>query len=268
MQACITAVECGHNVELFEKADHLGGELNAAGAHEDKVDIHGLRDWFIDELKRKDVTVHLNSEFTHDMCASGKFDLVVMASGASSVMPESIVGINKAVSAVELLESGKDPGETVVVVGGGMVGCETAVDLAKRGKKVSLVEMLPEILSSEFVPQQHKMMLNDMIEAYNIDVYTDYKLVEVTEEGAVIEVANKIIKLAPTGTVALSMNSGDKKTLKADTVVVSIGLAPNANCADALREKGIEVIEVGSAVKAGNVIDATHSAYEAIYGLE
>lgn len=155
MQAAVTAAEIGHKPEIFEKTACLGGELNAAGAHEFKEDIHRLRDWYIKELEEKQVPVHLNTAFTADLYKAGKYDLVLMATGASAVMPFSIPGIGKAMSAVELLESGKDPGETVIVVGGGMVGCETAVDLAKKGKKVSLVEMLPSVLSSEFVPQQH-----------------------------------------------------------------------------------------------------------------
>lgn len=268
MQACITAVECGHTVELFEKTNHLGGELNAAGAHEDKIDIHNLRDWYIRELKNLGVPVHMNTEFSVELCESGKFDLVIMATGASAIMPASIKGIEKAVSAVEMLESGMDVGETVVVVGGGMVGCETAVDLAKKGKKVSLVEQLPAILSSEFVPQQHKMMLEDMIEAYGIDVYTDYKIVEVTDEGAVIEVANKMFTLDDKGGVVTSLVKGDKKLLPADKVVLSIGLRPNATISAQLTEKGVQVIEVGSTKRAGNVIDSTHDAYEAVYALD
>ena len=268
MQACLTAVECGHKVELFEKADHLGGELNAAGAHKDKQDLHDLRDWYIRELKEKNVPVHLSTEFTAEMCDGGKYDVVIMATGASSIMPASIKGIEKAVSAVEMLETGMDVGESVIVVGGGMVGCETAVDLAKKGKKVSLVEQLPAILSSEFVPQQHKGMLKDMIEAYGVEVYEDYKLVEVTDTGAVIEVANKMFTLGKIGEVVSSKKKGDRLTLNADKVVLSIGLKPNPNITKQLTEKGVKVIEIGSAVKAGNVINATHDAYEAVYNLD
>lgn len=268
MQAAVTAVECGHQPEIFEKSAVLGGQLNAAGAHEFKEDIHGLRDWFIRELKEKQVPVHLNTEFTSAIYESSKYDVVLMATGASSVMPASIPGIDKAISAVELLETGKDPGETVIVVGGGMVGCETAVDLAKRGKKVAIVEMLPSVLSSEFVPQQHKMMLRDMIQAYGVETYTNYKLVEVTDEGAVVEVATKLFKLNPEGEVIFSQKPGERLTLKADTVVISIGLRPNATITEELTAKGAKVIEIGSTKRAGNVIEATHDAYETVYALD
>lgn len=268
MQAALTAVENGHQPEIFEKSAVLGGELNAAGAHEFKEDIHGLRDWYIAELKEQNVPIHMNSEFSTELYKEGQFDTVIMATGASSVVPTSIPGIEKAITAVELLEENVDPGETVVVVGGGMVGCETAVDLAQKGKKVTIVEMLVDVLSSEFVPQQHKMMLQDMIKAYNVDVCADYKLVEVTDEGAVVEVANKLFTIDMAGNLLTSLKAGDRKTLKADKVILSIGLKPNKTITEELRAIGAEVIEVGSTKRAGNVIDATHDAYEAVYALD
>lgn len=268
MQAALTAAEIGHKPEIFEKTDVLGGELNAAGAHAFKEDIHGLRDWFIAELKEQNVPIHMNTEFSTELYKDGAYDLVIMATGASSVVPASIPGIEKAITAVDLLEKDIDPGETVIVVGGGMVGCETAVDLAQKGKKVTIVEMLPDVLSSEFVPQQHKMMLLDMIKAYNVDVCADYKLAEVTDEGAVVEVAKKLFTIDMGGSLLTSLKAGDRKTLKADKVILSVGLKPNKTITEDLRALGAEVIEVGSTKRAGNVIDATHDAYEAIYALD
>ena len=210
----------------------------------------------------------MNTEFSTELYKDGAYDLVIMATGASSVVPASIPGIEKAITAVDLLEKDIDPGETVIVVGGGMVGCETAVDLAQKGKKVTIVEMLPDVLSSEFVPQQHKMMLLDMIKAYNVDVCADYKLAEVTDEGAVVEVAKKLFTIDMGGSLLTSLKAGDRKTLKADKVILSVGLKPNKTITEELRALGAEVIEVGSTKRAGNVIDATHDAYEAIYALD
>ncbi len=268
MQAALTAAENGHLPEVFEKSPVLGGELNAAGAHEFKEDIHALRDWFITELKERNVPIHLNTAFSTALYQEGKYDTVVMATGASSVVPSSIPGIEKAITAVDLLENDIDPGASVVVVGGGMVGCETAVDLAKKGKKVTIVEMLSDVLSSEFVPQQHKMMLHDMIKAYGVDVLADYKLVEVNDEGAVVEVAKKLFTIDQAGNLLTSLKAGDRMAVKADKVILSVGLKPNATITEELRALGANVIEVGSTKKAGNVIDATHDAYEAVYALD
>jgi 2-enoate reductase len=84
-------------------------------------------DWYIAELKEKNVPIHMETEFTPDMADSGKYDTVILAVGATPIMPASIEGVEKAISAVELLENHSDVGETVVVVGGGMVGCSRFV---------------------------------------------------------------------------------------------------------------------------------------------
>lgn len=130
-------------------------------------------------------------------------------------MPKSISGIEKAISAVELLEKHADIGENVVVVGGGMVGCETAVDLSKSGKKVTIVEALPSILSSEYVTSAHKMMLNDMIDDQKITVMSGHKIVASL---------TKARSLNP-------LRAANRITVKADKVVMSIGLKPNKSMA-------------------------------------
>lgn len=252
MQAALTAVECGHTAEIFEKTANMGGELNAAGAHDFKQDIHELRDWYVRELKEKNVPIHMNTEFSTELYEKGGFDTVILATGASAVMPASIGGIEKAMSAVDLLENERETGEHVVVVGAGMVGCETAVDLLQKGKKVTLVEALPDILSSEFVPQQHKMMLTDMLAHYGAEIITAHKLVAVSDEGAILADAE----------------SGEKMTVKADSVVLSIGLRPNPTIEQELTEKGAEVYKVGSANRAGNVIDSTSEAFSVVYNLD
>lgn len=251
MQAALTAAECGHRVELFEKSGVLGGEMNAAGAHSFKVEIHQLRDWYIRELKEHEVPVHMNCEINTDEVKAKGFDTVILATGASPLMPASIEGIDKAVSAVELLEGKKAAGDTVVVVGGGMAGCETAVDLAKSGKKVTVVEALPDILSAEFVPQQHKLMLKDLFEYHNVATVTGKKLVAVTGEGAVVEDAE-----------------GKRETVPADTVVVSIGLRPNRSLAPDYYGKNIAVYQIGSAQAAGNIITAMHEGFEVVYNMD
>lgn len=111
-------------------------------------------------------------------------------------------------------------------------------------------------------------MLPGLTERYGVTAYADYKLAEVTDNGAVIEVATKMFTLDHKGEVISSLKAGDRKELKADSVVVSIGLRPNEKITEQLNAAGVKVIEVGSAKRAGNVIDATHDAYEAVYNLD
>lgn len=252
MEAARTGKMCGHSVEIYEKSGVVGGQLNAAGAHDFKADIHGLRDWYIRELKELNVPIHLNSEVTPELVKEKKADVVIFATGASPVMPQSIAGIEKAASAVDVLEGKKAVGDRVVVVGGGMVGCETAVVLANHGKKVTLVEALDNILSSDFVPQQHSMMLKDLIEDRKIDVITGHKLVAVTDSGAELE----------------CVTSGEKKSVPADTTVISIGLKPNPIDVSEFYGLGAQVYKIGSAKRAGNVIDAVGEAFEVVYNLD
>ena len=267
MQATLTAIECGHEPVLFERSDHLGGELIAAGADAFKSDIQDLNKWFAGELERKGADIRLNTEFTTDTYKEGNFDVVIMATGASPVKPGSIKGIEKGLTAVDVLEFEKPVGDTVIVVGGGMVGCETAIDIVKKGKKVCIVEALPEILSAEFVPQQPKMMLKDMIKEYGIELYTNYKLVEITDDGVIVEVAKKLFTLNKDVTVNTSMTQGEQMELKADSVVISLGMRSNPNIAEELRELGANVIEVGSAKKPGFILTAVHGGFEAVYNL-
>lgn len=254
MEAARTAAMCGHTVELYEKSDRLGGELIAAGAHSFKSEIYQLNDWYQLELKDLHVPVYKNVEVTADMVKERNPDAVIIAMGASPLMPKSIKGIDssKAVSAVDVLEGHAKLGENVVVIGGGMVGCESAVDFAIEGKKVTLVEALDNVLSSEYVPIQHTMMLKDMMEQYNVDVKAAHKLIEINDEGAVVQ----------------PVYGGEAVTVKADTVVLAIGLKPNASLASDLRGCGIEVYEVGSVKKAGNIINSVHDAFEVAYNLE
>ena len=114
-----------------------------------------------------------------------------------------------------------------------------------------MVEALPDILSAEFVPTQQKMMLNDMLEDLTVDIRRGYKLVSITEEGAVVEPAA----------------GGEQEVITADDVVLSIGLKPNPSMAAELRGCGAAIYEIGSGKKNGNVMNAIHDAFEVTYNL-
>lgn len=253
MQAAITAAECGHQAELFEKRDVLGGELIAAGADSTKVEVRRFKDWLIRELEEKKVSVHMNREVTAEEIQKEGFDTVILAVGAQSIMPQSIKGIEKAISAVELLEGSAPAGKRIVVVGGGQIGCETAVDMAKAGHEVTILEAMPEIMGVKYAPGPHKQMLKALIEELGVQVVTGRRIVAVTEEGAVTEPA-----------------SGDGKVelIPADTVVMSIGMRPNRSMRADFAGMGIAVYEVGSGRQPGSIYEAIHDAFEVVYYLD
>nr|WP_325194369.1 FAD-dependent oxidoreductase [uncultured Oscillibacter sp.] len=252
MEAARMAAEMGHTVVLYEKSDVLGGELLAAGNRPLKTEVAELNEWYQRELKDLDVPIIMNTTVTADTVKAVRPDVAILALGASSVMPRSIPGIDhaKSVSAIDALTGKKPVGDTVVVVGGGEIGCETAMHFVMQGKKVSLVEALPDIMSVEFVPNQHKNMLKDMLEYHKVPVYTGHRLLSINDEGAVIAASN-----------------GSETLLKADTVVVSIGMRSNPSFASELSGTGINVYEIGSGKRVGNIYNAVHDAFEIIYNL-
>jgi 2-enoate reductase len=248
MELARTAKIRGHNVSLYEKSGQLGGNLLTAGAHSYKNVILQLNSWYRQELKDLDVPVYLNTELDADAIKGKNPDIVVLSVGAVPVVP-NISGIDdpKVITGVDALVGKRSIGENTVIIGGGLVGCEIAIDYAKEGKKVTIVEALDSILSAgEPVPLPNLMMLNDLIAHYKVNVITGNRLESVNEKGVVI---------APS-------NGGESQEIPADTVILAVGFKPVPSIASDLYESGIEVHEVGDGRKAGNIKTAICEAYE------
>lgn len=255
MEAAIVAKERGHNVELYERDSVLSGNQIAAGMHDFKVDIRRLNTWFHSQINKLDIPVHFNCEVTPEFIKEQKPDAVILAVGGTALMPKSIPGIDhpKAVCCTDALLGKKEVGDSVVVVGGGMVGCEIALDYAMKNKKVSIIEALPEIISAGGgAPWMNSMYMKKALAKYKVDIYTNNKLACIDDDGAHI----------------VATNDENKKTiLEADSVVIAIGFRPNPSMAHDLLEEGIEVYEVKHANGIGNVMGAVRSAYEIAHAL-
>ena len=250
MEVARSAKLRGHDVELFEAEDHLGGHLNEAGSHPFKTGIAKLNLWYQRELKELGIPVHLSTPVNADMVKSAGFDTVVLSVGSYHFIPKFVKGYDhpKAVVSYDVLMGKRELGDNVVVVGGGLTGSELAYDLARyAGKKVTLVEALPDILSSgPAVPQPVNLMLRDLLDYYKVDIRAGHKIIGVNDEGAVIE-----------GT-----DTGEQLTIPADDVVFCIGLKPNKSLKEELMYCGIEIFEVGDGVTVGNIRTAVSAAYE------
>jgi 2-enoate reductase len=188
----------------------------------------------------------MNTEVTPDVLRQSAADTVLLATGSVPVMPRSIEGIDKAVSGVDALLGRKPVGQRVIIVGGGLVGCEIAYGYAKEGRDVTIVEALDQILNLGSVPIMNKAMLLDGFEHYGTRILTSTKLKTVLDDGAVV--------LLPDGT---------EQKLAADTVIVSIGYRPVPSLREALADSGAEVIEIGDGRQVGNVLTSVKDAYEA-----
>lgn len=248
MEAARAAKLRGHEVELFEASDHLGGHLNEAGSHPFKSGIAKLNLWYQKELRDKGIPVHLNTTVTAEDVKKAGFDTVILAVGSYHFIPKFVEGYDhaKAIVSYDVLMGKREVGENVVVVGGGLTGSELAYDLARyAGKKVTLVEALDDILSSgPAVPQPVNLMLRDLLDYYKVDIKTGHRIKAVNDTGAVIEGADGI------------------SVIPADDVVFCIGLRPNQSLREDLMYSGIEVFEVGDGVSVGNIRTAIAGAYE------
>lgn len=253
MEAAITAAKRGHTVDLYEKTGELGGNLHPAGGHPFKEDIRRLNKWFIDELDRQSIRVHLNTELSAAEVKALAPDVVLLAVGSHPVMPRSIKGIEKAVDAVSAATGEYVPkGNNVVVAGGGLTGCEIALDYALQGKKVTVVEYENKLMSVG-LPTFYSNI------TYIICMFMGLGVTQLT--------GHKVDEITDTGVTVTSRATGEQRVIPADDVVVAIGLASNSSMAEELKNSGIEVHELGDGVTIGNIATGTRSAFEATRNL-
>lgn len=245
MEAARAAAIKGHRVEIFEKKNTVGGQFISAAYPPFKGEFTTYTAWLFREIKKyENITLHLNTELTVDMVKAGKPDKVILASGAQPVIP-NVPGIhnNNVVLAEDVLLGQSDTGMNVLVVGGGMVGSETAAYLGAQCKsKVTLVELRDAIAMD--LEAGIRDDLKDCLRRSYVEIMTNTSIAGVTDEGALLK-------------------RGDDITLfPCDTVVLAIGT--KAWCPLAEELKGIcEITLVGDAVKARQAIQASAEGFAA-----
>lgn len=245
MEAARCAALRGHAVTLCEAGEKLGGNLIPAGAHDFKAELAELNAWYQRQLAKLGVTVETGTALSAQDILARKPDAVVLAMGAVPAVPP-VPGIQdeKVVDCVTALTGPALAGEAILVVGGGLVGCETALGFAQQGKKVTLVEALPDILSAGIpVPEMNSSMLRDLLDEAGVTIRTRCRLARITPAGAVVQ--------GPEGETELS----------AQHVVLAVGFRPRPSLADQLAGQGIAVCQVGDGEKVGSVMTAIGTAY-------
>ncbi|MBW1818022.1 MAG: FAD-dependent oxidoreductase [Deltaproteobacteria bacterium] len=242
MEAARVAALRGHRVTLFEAEDRLGGMINLAVVPPHKEELQNIIDYYARQLDILDVDVRLNTRFHPDMLEALGADALVVAAGARELVPE-IPGIegDRVVSALDVLRGDVNVGQTVVIIGGGLIGLETAEFLVEQGKKVTVVEMRRH-LAEDVGPSMRWALLARLRKS--IRALTERTVAAVEAEGVVVE-----------------GRDGADKTLPADTVVLAAGLSPRDELALSLSGSPIEVHVVGSCREPGQIAEAVDEGF-------
>ncbi len=243
-EAARVLAERGHEPVLFEASDRLGGNLIPGGAPSFKEDDIALAKWYEDELKRLGVEVHMNSRVDADQVRNGGYDSVIVATGSRPKM-FSLGDDEKVYAAEQVLLGQKETGNEVVVVGAGLVGCELALDLAMKGKKVTIVEALDKIMAVNGpLCSANKEMLERLIPFNGIEVQCGAKVTGYKNGVLTAEVGS------------------DKKEFKADSVVLCVGYRSENSLYEELKYDVDEIYQLGDAKKVSNIMYAIWDAFE------
>jgi len=237
MEAAIVLAKRGHKVTLYEKDNKLGGIFIAAAAPSFKEKDRTLIAWYEREIKRYPIDIKLNTE-VKDIASLGADEVIVATGAVAKKLP--IKGADYAMEATEYLLGEKQIGENVVIIGGGLTGCEIAYDLYLQGKKPTIVEMKNDLIAVTGICLANTSFLRDFFKANKVSVHLETALKEVLEDG--VMVADK-----------------DGKTFKidADSVILSVGYNPAP-----LAPKGKNVHVIGDASKVGNLRTVIWQAWD------
>lgn len=246
MCAAYTAQERGHDVTLYEASDVYGGNMRLASFPPGKGDIINMIRGYIDRCKRAGVQMRLNTEVTEALVEAEKPDAIIVATGSKTlILPIEGIDNPELIYGSDLLAGKKSAGKKVLVVGGGMVGCETAAFLGEQNHDVTVIEFRDQIGAD--VISEHRVFLMEDFENYKIAGITGAKVVQFFSDGVAYETAN-----------------GERNETRGyDSVVLSMGYRNYNPFAEKLEALADEVYVVGDATRARRALDATKEAYEA-----
>jgi 2,4-dienoyl-CoA reductase (NADPH2) len=271
MEAAISAAARGHQVTLYEKAEQLGGQLNWAAVPPGRQEFETAIQSLATRLARLGVEVKLGQEVTLDLVQAACPDSVVVATGARPVVP-AIPGVESehVVHAREVLEGGMDVGRRVVILGGGAVGCELALHLARMGtidastlrflvlnkaeswemlealmihgvKEVTLVEALPKV--GQDIGLTTRWTILQDLHRYGVKMLVNATAKEITPDGVVVTIDDK------------------EELIEGDTVVLALGSSPDKALYEQLKDQVAELYLVGDAQSPRKAYEAIHEGF-------
>jgi 2,4-dienoyl-CoA reductase-like NADH-dependent reductase (Old Yellow Enzyme family)/thioredoxin reductase len=238
MEAARTAAIRGHNVVLWEKKEKLGGQLLLAAVAPHKEVISHLNKYMAGQLKKAGVQVLLGHEVTAESVKKMRPEVIVLATGSTPFIPD-IPGLRRdnVVLALDVLAGKEEVGNRVVVIGGELVGCETADYLAQKGKIVTIMRRGPSI-AANLNPRARDNLLARLARN-GVTMLTSVRYEEITDRGLVI-----------------TDKEGKRQNIEADTVVLATGAIQNTELATQLEGQDITLHLIGDCVTPGKIIDA------------
>ena len=237
MESALVCAKRGHKVTLYEGTSELGGVFIAAAAPSFKEKDRDLITWYRRELTKYPIEVKLNTE-VQDVAALGADEVIIATGSTPNTIP--VKGIEKGIQAVDFLLGKAQVGENVVIVGGGLTGCEIAYELYLQGKHPTIVEMMDDLVTTKGICLANTSYLRDFFKANKVPVHLETKLSQVMDDG--VKVTDK---------------EGRSFKIAADSVILSTGYrsAP-------LVSKGRNIHIVGDAKKVGNLRTVIWQAWD------
>ena len=216
LEAARCAAERGCSVTLYEKDSRLGGTFLTIATGDFKWRMPQLIKWYEVQLKKLGVKVVLNTAVAADDPVLKSADAIFVATGSRPTVPH-IPGIDnkKVIDVVDVHKNGMPEGERVVICGGGLSACDTAIEYGAKGRKISIVEMLPDVGNDVMVV--NKISVDRLLKEYGVELLTSTRVVGITDEGVEVE------------------HEGAKRVVPADVIVSAFGRSRNLELADAIQ---------------------------------
>lgn len=246
MKAALIAAERGHFVTLFEKTDSLGGKLKFADCVSFKYPLRDYKDYLVYQIQKSNVDVRLNSEISAQEIAD--YDAIIAAVGAESIIP-GIPGVENAITATSAYGKETELGCKIVVIGGGQVGCETALHLARLGKDVTILEMQSTLAPDASTTHRDELMVEFGKDADRIHIVTSGRCTGIGANNVTYEKEDQTV------------------TLEADSIILSVGMRSLSALADSFMGLTEEYAQAGDCVKARTVDEATREGFYAAINL-
>jgi 2,4-dienoyl-CoA reductase-like NADH-dependent reductase (Old Yellow Enzyme family)/thioredoxin reductase len=244
MQAAITGYQRGHKVTLLEKESKLGGTICFSDYVESKLDMKHFKNYLINQVEKCAIEVKLNFTATYQNVLELQPDVIIVAVGAEPMIPP-IKGVDSehVLNCLEVFPRLKEMDKKTVIIGGGTIGCELAIDLAELNKEVTIVEMTDTL--NQTANRLYKIALSEKMKEFtSIQTMTNTTCLEIAKDGVKVRTKEGIEEFIPAGNVIMATGLKSKRDLASSFY----GITP-------------ETYVIGDCNKVGIVKNATEDAY-------